>query len=468
MSKICIPTDSIFGTIGCNYNRYFRRLDGKYIHHDSIPHLVHIEMTYACNTSCLGCYNPTRSKLGDLAIIDEVVRAVANSQIPHVYLIGGEPSLVSEAKLNWYIELLAPHSSVTIVTNGIKCLRSISSKLACFGVPLHGDNAITHEFFNRYPGSFQIAQETIRYYANQGHDVRCIPVLTGYNHDQIYNICKLAAKLGMESVFVDRFEDGGIGASFSGEYQLKPTLQQFQIAVGQMLKAREDFQELGGRIGFGTAVPFCLDERMILAGMTADCGVGSSFVAINPAGEVRMCNQSQLSFGNVLKEPLEIIWNKPAMDIFRDLSWVDEPCASCELLLECTGGCKVDTNRSDKFCIDYSVRKMPGLVPGMAEKLRGCELMVDYPLAYRRIKPNRYAKLILKHPEKFLVNRYQTIKLDEAALLIMQGILKETVLDENDLVQRFEAMVEETEVRLFVSRLLQVQAVDLLGEVENG
>lgn len=452
-------------TVRCDYRSTGRREDGKYVEHDTIPHLCHIEMTYACNEKCIFCYNPERAKLGDLSAIDRIVQSVAESQIPHVYLIGGEPSLLPMEKLNEYIELLAEHSSVTIVTNGLRRLNGISSKLACFGVPIHGANAETHEFLNQSKGSFKKTLQTIRHYVSEGHDVRCIPVLTGYNYDQMYDIIGLAASLGMESIYIDRYEDGGIGAVNSRGYRLKPTGEQFHTAVGQIIQAKHDFTVFGGRVGFGTAIPYCLDERMIIEGITSNCGVGTYFCAINPKGEFRMCNQSQLVFGALPDEPIEAIWNKPALDIFRDLSWVDEPCKSCELLLDCTGGCKVDANCSNKFCIDYAVRGLSKPVAELVAKVEHRQPAERYPANYRIFRPNRYMRLTTRYPEKFLVTRYQTVKLDEMALEMAQVIQTEAIINEQELVARFIERVEESEIRLFVSKMLQVNSLDFIGEV---
>lgn len=455
-------------TVACDYKTRWRRVDGKYVEHDTIPHLCHIELTYACNEKCIFCYNPERAKVGDLSTIDRIVRSITESQIPHVYLIGGEPSLLPEEKLNEYIEILSPHSSVTIVTNGLKRLKGISKKLACFGVPIHGANAETHEFLNQSPGSFNRTLDTIQHYVSEGHDVRCIPVLTGYNFNQMYDIIRIAAELGMESIYVDRYEDGGIGASNSNKRQLKPTADQFHVAVGQIIQARHDFGIFGKRVGFGTAIPYCLDERIITEGITSNCGVGTYFCAINPRGEFRMCNQSQLVFGNVLTEPLETIWNKQALDIFRDLSWVKEPCNSCELLLDCTGGCKVDTNCSSQFCIDYAVRGLKKPLAELAPKVQHPRSAETYPSGYRIFRPNRYTKMTTRYPEKFLVTRYQTVKLDESALVMLETILEEGVVNEQALVIRFAEFVDERETRLFISRLIQVNAIELIGEVPHG
>lgn len=453
-------------TVRCDFKSAGRREDGKYVEHDTVPHLCHIEMTYACNEKCIFCYNPERAKLGDLSVIDRLVHSVAESQIPHVYLIGGEPSLLPVEKLNEYIELLSEHSSVTIVTNGLRRLEGISSKLACFGVPIHGATAETHEFLNQSKGSFKKTLETIRHYVSEGHDVRCIPVLTGYNYDQMYDIIGIAANLGMESIYVDRYEDGGIGASNSRGYNLKPTGEQFRTAVGQIIQAKHDFTVFGGRVGFGTAIPYCLDERMIIEGITSNCGVGTYFCAINPKGEFRMCNQSQLVFGNLPTEPIEVIWNKPALDIFRDLSWVAEPCKSCELLLDCTGGCKVDSNCSNKFCIDYAVRGLSKPVAELVAQVAHRRPTDMYPEKYRIFRPNRYMRLTTRYPEKFLVTRYQTVKLDAMALEMAQAIKSEAVINERELVARFIERAEESEIRLFVSRMFQVNALDLIGEVD--
>jgi len=459
------PDWSPVATVRCDYRSAGRREDGKYVKYDTIPHLCHIEMTYACNEKCIFCYNPERAKLGNLSAIDRLVRSVAESQIPHVYLIGGEPSLLPVEKLNEYIELLSEHSSVTIVTNGLRRLKDISSKLACFGVPIHGANAETHEFLNQSKGSFQKTLATVRYYVSEGHDVRCIPVLTGYNYDQMYDIIGIAASLGMESIYVDRYEDGGIGAVNFRGYRLKPMREQFHVAVGQIIQAKHDFTVFGGRVGFGTAIPYCLDERMIIEGITSNCGVGTYFCAINPRGEFRMCNQSQLVFGILPDEPIEAIWNKPALDIFRDLSWVSEPCKSCELLLDCTGGCKVDANYSNKFCIDYAVRGLSKPVAELVAKVEHCKSSELYSANYRIFRPNRYMRITTRYLEKFLVTRYQTVKLDEMALEMAQDIQNEAVINERELIARFIGRVKERETRLFVSKMLQVNALDLIGEV---
>ncbi len=421
----------------------------------SVPHLVHIETTYACNQKCLFCYNPNRGMKIDSSVIDNIVRSIFDSWIPHVYLIGGEPSLLGTKKLNQYIELLSERSSVTIVTNGQIYLEDLSDKLSCIGVPIHGIGE-THDFLAGKQGSFKTAVKSVEQYIRRGFDVRCIPVLTRTNFDQMYAIIKLAKQLGMESVFVDRYEDGGIGSIRSVE--LKPSLDQFRIALGQMIEGRNTFNI---PTGWGTAIPFCLDERLITENMSADCGAGITFCAINPKGEVRLCNQSECIYGNVLNEPIEKIWRKPRLSEFRDLRWVEKPCIECAVLPECLCGCKVDANHSETFCIDYAVRENGQIYEPQSQIQK--QMPIEIPPELRHFKPNRYTHLNSHHKEDYLITRYQTIQLNDAASIMVQQILSGET-SEKSLIARNAESIDEDEVRRFVSILDQVKAINIEKE----
>ncbi|MBD3225446.1 MAG: radical SAM protein [Caldithrix sp.] len=426
------------------------------LHIPSVPHLVHIETTYACNQWCRFCYNPNRNMKINLGVIDKIVESIYESWVPHVYLIGGEPSLLGAEKLNEYIELLSKRSSVTIVTNGQAYLDGLSGKLACLGVPIHGlENE--HDFLAGKKGSFRTAFDSIKKYVQAGFDVRCIPVLTRVNYDQMYDVIKLAKRAGMESIFVDRYEDGGVGSARSAE--LKPSLEQFRIALGQMIDARDDF---GIPVGWGTAIPFCLDERLLNENMSADCGAGVTFCAINPKGDLRLCNQSEIYYGNVLEERIEDIWHKSELGEFRNLSWVEKPCSDCFVLSECMCGCKVDASKSDSFCIDYAVREN-GRFCEPEEMHPGEEAGYVFPEEFRRFKLNRYARLNTFHQEKYLVTRYQTILLDDLATSLAKQIFSRTT-DEEVLVKENFAEVDIKEVRKFVSTLGQVGVIDFVED----
>jgi len=425
----------------------------KKLHHYSVPHLVHIELTYGCNQRCIFCYNPNRNCSIDYDKLDKIVESVCKSKIPHVYLIGGEPSILKVKKLNEYIDKLSEHSSVTIVTNGFKYLKGISKNLACLGIPIHG-NKKTHESLTNNSGSYEKIIKNIKKYIKRGFDIRCIPVLMSVNYNQMYDIIKLTTKIGVESIFVDRFEPGGIGSKLTKK--LLPTNEQFNIALNQIIKAKKDF---GIPLGFGTAIPYCLDKRLIKENIYANCGIGVTFGAITPEGDFRICNQSLKIYGNVLKEPIEKIWNKKELDEFRDLSWVTEPCKDCDLLYECVGGCKVDSNCPGEFCVDCAVRGCKKPIKKVKLKIK--KIKFEIPKKMRRFKINKYLKLNDFHKEIYVVTRYQTTEIDKSTKKIINFILgnQEYIL-EKEILDKFSEGYEKKDLREILSKFVYIGAID--------
>jgi radical SAM protein with 4Fe4S-binding SPASM domain len=423
------------------------------IKHYSVPHLVHIETTYLCNSKCIFCYNPSKVSSINYNRLDRIVSSVKKSHIPHVYLIGGEPSLLKIEKLNKYIDELSETSSVTIVTNGKIYLKNLSKKLACIGIPIHGDEK-THEYLTNSKGSYKKIIENIRRYVKDGFDVRCIPVLMSKNYNQMYNIINLAAELGMESVFIDKFESGGIGSKMTKK--LSPSISQFKNSLTQVIQAKRDFNI---PVGFGTAIPFCIDKRLLKENLQADCGVGTTFAAIDPLGNVRLCNQSQKVYGNVLNESIEKIWNKKELDEFRGLKWVTKPCNKCPLIYDCACGCKVDTNCPGEFCVDYAVR---GFKKPLNKFQPTNSLIIKYPSEFRRFKVNSYLKINDFHNEDYIVTRYQTTEIDPSTKELIKFILKKDFILEKEFINRFQDRFSKKDLREFLSKLLLIGAIDLI------
>lgn len=393
------------------------------IHHNrkpraySIPHLLQIELTYKCNFKCRFCYNPNRNAKVDYEKIEKIVQRVMEANIPHVYLMGGEPSCIDHDFIVKIAERLVQVSSVTLVTNGYLTISNLPANLACVGIPLHGPEKM-HDHLTCRTGSFKHAIKAIRYYQGGGFPVRVIPVLTQLNYMHIIDIARIAAQEGCHAIFVDRYEDGGLGSINSSE--LKPSLDATSQAITQMIEAQERF---GILTTFGTAFPFCLDSRITQYQLAKDCGAGFSFASVNPQGEFRACNQSDKSFGNVLDKSISDIWNSGAMQKFRELHWVMEPCQSCPYLPDCFCGCKVDCSSGHEFSIDYAVRDH-GLTAPRAAIHRGPLLEPKGPNPDRIYRPSPLSRINASHDETFLVTRYQTVQLDKNLTSIVYDALK--------------------------------------------
>ncbi|WP_158527158.1 radical SAM/SPASM domain-containing protein [Sinorhizobium meliloti] len=439
-----------------------------------IPTLAHIEITYACMEDCIMCYNPTRTRVNarDKSVVWSLVQNLAEARVPHTYLIGGEPTYgYSKDELQSYVEHLFENgSSVTIVTNGQVRLKGMTRNLACYGVSIHGADAESHDSITRLKGSWKRAVETAKFYVDEGHDVRIIPVVMGRNHDQMYRIAELAWEIGAEAIYYDVYEPGGIGEQNSvlSDLRMQPTTEELRVAIGQIIRARDDFR-FRGDIGFGTALPFCFDERLIERGMQAGCGVGTWFCAVTNTGELRLCNQSRMSFGNILQRPIDKIWLDPMVDShFRALQWVEEPCASCPVLEECGGGCKVDEGcTSGEFCIDRLVR---GLSPEIKAKLKPSSLQrfhdLSVPEHYRVSSKSRFLAMTRKYEDRgdlFYKTRYQTVRIGESEAAIIDSILDATgPISERALVEAYRPFAPEEAIRKFYSGLLWTGALEAI------
>jgi radical SAM protein with 4Fe4S-binding SPASM domain len=205
--------------------------------------------------------------------------------------------------------------------------------------------------------------------------------------------------------------------------------------------------------------------------MLANCGVGTYFCAITNVGDFRICNQSKMRFGNVLEKPIDQIWTDPLVDeLYRTLKWVEEPCSSCPVLEECGGGCKVDEGcASGEFCIDRVVRGLsPELKLQLTEtEIRHGEPTAEVPDGWRLFRPSRYlavTDIYADRGDTFFKTRYQTIRIGTGEQALVESILEMGgTLDEEDFVRAYEDQVEPGELRQFVSRLAQVDAIEVVG-----
>lgn len=441
---------------------------------NNIPELIQIELTYQCNLNCVFCYNSLREKIYNIKDIDRLVRRVAEFKIPQVYLIGGEPSILGVSKLNEYIELLSATSSVTIVTNGFIKLKGISNKLANMAVSIHGYDADSHEKFNGVQGSFQRALESIKYYKSQGLNVRCVTVLSGQNYSYIGEILKTAISAGVDEIYIDRYEDGGIGATNSSVLSLKPTNQQFREALSQIIEIRNQGLLPPEKIAFGTAIPFCMDARMFSENLLSSCMAGTNFCAVTPTGDLRLCNQCNKVYGNVFEDDIDVIWAKERTSDYRDMKWVSYPCNTCKLLSVCQAGCRVDANSQQTYCIDYALRdNLDDTIKKNIAKINKGELVPQSPYLDSHLRKDIWEEFEVETDhfvcDKFLrineykntfymVTQFQGIKLGEDEYKLLEFCMHKQSFTCLELFTQFDDYDEQS-ILEFIQLLLFLNAI---------
>lgn len=396
----------------------------------SVPHFLQFEVTYGCNSHCVFCYNPSRERNYSEDLTWRVVDAIAEAQVPLVQLTGGEVTILPS--LNAWADRLAEVSKVSIVTNGIK-RRDLTTGIRKVFLSLHGDKD-THERITANPGTYDTIVENIRHYVDRGFRVAADVILCADNYQQMYDIIRTASELGMVEVYINRFQGGGFGASVINK--LMPPISMFRSALGQMIRGRDEF---GIPVVFGTSIPLCIDERLVLEGFEFNCHMGTRFGAIAPDGELRACNQALKGYGNVTRTPLEEIWASEELDDYRDHRWVTGICTDCPLLDRCGGGCRVDNSQAADYCPDSFVRHLsrrPDVVERILE--REAEQPAPPPVqpsprtGQRRVRAEHGLIVNRKHPEKYLVrDDYSTIVVDDVAAELCTAA--SVTVDERDL-----------------------------------
>lgn len=325
-----------------------------------LPKFLQIELTYTCNSSCAFCYNPTHKAKIDRSNLETILSEVNTYHLEHVQLIGGEVTLLKE--LPSYLRLLPDVRWKSIVTNGRKFRPDIEGLIDEVYISIHGESK-QHEIITNEPGSYRVIEENIKKYVSWGVDVNSDTVLTKYNADQIFPIARNAVKMGVKRLFLNIFQPEGIG---SERPDFSPSLKQIRSAISQMIEAKE---KLGIEMYFGTSTPLCLDERLITENLGFRCGAGSWFGSINPSGEMRICNHSTKSYGNIIETPLNKIWhNKMIDDDYRNAELEDGMCSKCPALKICRGGCRI--NEQGSYRVDPIVTRDKSIVLSNSDMAR--------------------------------------------------------------------------------------------------
>jgi len=118
--------------------------------------------------------------------------------------------------------------------------------------------------------------------------------------------------------------------------------------VGKKLNLKTDSLEANPACSYGNYVP-SQGYKFCCAGKST-CTVGFN-------GDIRPCNRSIMTYGNI-KDGLLNSWNK--MDDWRSDNWLPNECLICNFKYQCNGGCKADAiktfgdpQRPDPLC-DFS------------------------------------------------------------------------------------------------------------------
>jgi len=322
----------------------------------SEPRRIHnyllFEVTTSCQNDCAFCYNVwkeepgyPRDHLSLAATLDLIDRVADQVGCKHIGVTGGEP-LLRPGIFEILSHMAARGIEPVLISNG--CLlneetvkRCLDSGIKYYEVSLHSNLEEIHDRLSGRPGNFREVIDGILNVKKLGGHVTTVFVATRENIGTFRDTVEANALLGVEWMLFNRIACGGTCVSTWRE--LVPAPDEIRKALDAGAPIAERY-----RVGLSAGVQIqpCLVDlgqyKSVYSGFCPlnDRASGNSYFAIDPAGNLRMCNRSKLILGNLLERPFDEIAGSKEVTEFGDT--LPEFCRDCQLARTCGGGCKAD------------------------------------------------------------------------------------------------------------------------------
>lgn len=290
-----------------------------------LPSSVLVEVCHECNENCVHCCLDQHSKMGLTSVqYGELFDQMVQAGTFYVILTGGEPfirldfmEIVESARKRRLSTTI--FTNATLITSG-QIGRMKDLYVDEVHVSVYSADSIIHDSITRLPGSFNKSIATIREMREAGLTVRIKCPLMNMTADGVDRIKALAADLGTDiqyTLAITARNDGNCDT-----HRCRLTQEQLHRLVQD-----PDIVTQG-------TVPVRFRENLD----SIPCETAFNGGAIDPDGNVRVCNQWQDVGGNILERPLLEIWrNSPEFIRLREIRLRDlTKCGSCELFQYCT------------------------------------------------------------------------------------------------------------------------------------
>ena len=332
------------------------------------------EVTPRCNLRCGHCYNIWKTPAGGepgelptakaLRLIDKACRDARSIRLT---FSGGEPCLRDD------LEVLVRRAKkrnqdVNLISNGVlldenRVASLVDAGVGLFELPLNSADRRMHDGMSGVEGSFDNVVKAALAIARTGATLVFVFVGTKNNIDGWRRALELGYALGGRSFLFNRYNAGGVHAG--SPEALLPTLDQLRGALAVAEAYAAEYQ-VG--IGASIAIQPCLVDTAryphIGFGWCA-AGTASAYYTLDPLGNVRPCNHSQLVLGNIFATRLSTMAKGEEMRRFMTAKPM--VCSPCRLADTCQGGCKAAAEQ----CYGDACLPEPFLAVN-AEQMRPC------------------------------------------------------------------------------------------------
>ena len=342
-----------------NHIFFYKRASPKYV--------VVYKVTSGCNLQCKYCYewaNPEKIKIhGKMRVLDGILKKFGRGKLRLIFH-GGEPLLYFDSLILPFLKKHArkltgknPKLGATLQTNGV-LLRDMNfaKKVADamdkydLGVGVSLDGLKKHNWMRVKPDGTNAWDDTMQGICNMldlGQSVGVISVINDRSVKDMLKIVKFFDKTGVRGMRLNPLYPAGHPevvkhAPDPDEYD-KGLVKVMKWLVKRNTNGEEpmDISTISEIVDkmFGAITCVC---------SSVPCGAGNGFYAVEPNGEIRPCDHSDIVLGSVLDEswtPERAFDNKELVEfmknqVTRTKAFYNEECSACPYRVYCQcGGC---------------------------------------------------------------------------------------------------------------------------------
>lgn len=303
------------------------------------------EITPRCNAACIYCYNVWKKsgyvspgELNDKNREILLEKIINETKPAGITITGGEP-LLHEGVLKTAQLITSMDVPVGIATNGILLERDMTAALVDAGVSYFEISlpAAGRSVFLELCGidAVESVRKAILNVKSLKSRLSVTFVITSKNLGELVGVIDLCLAFSVDSLVLNRFVPGGEGLMHAAE--LLPSADQLgrALRIADRKAAKHSFP-----IYTGIPIEDCLfDHSSYTALKFGTCTCGEKKWAIDPVGNLRVCEQSPVLLGNLLENTFIELSEKPYVQKFRNDNYKSE-CRNCEKYSACGGGCR--------------------------------------------------------------------------------------------------------------------------------
>ncbi len=321
------------------------------------PYRMDLAITYRCNNECGHCYNGRPRQYPELATADwiKILDRLWQIGVPHIIFTGGEPTLRND--LPELIRHAESNGQITgLNTNGRRLKdpfyvrQLVDAGLDHVQITLESHNPDIHDKMVARPGAWEDTTAGIRNVLSSGLYVMTNTTMLQDNSPFMGQTLDFLAELGVPTVGLNALIYSGKGLEVGTGLANSDLPDLLDLA-------KQKTEQHNQRLIWYTPTDYCQFNPLDYGLGVKGCTAALYNMCIEPDGGVIPCQSFYQTLGQILEDNWESIWHHPLAVQLRERKNLPVRCESCDLLVECGGGCPLARQAQQPTMYPHSLEK---------------------------------------------------------------------------------------------------------------